>query len=113
MRFASIVVIVAVCIVGCKPADDANNASGNPTNNTPATAAHTPANRGAGSGGSGGVTPMASGAAGGMTPMSGTDSVEGAGGGGVAQAAKQSAKKNAAKMSNGSLDQAGKEDAGQ
>lgn len=107
MKATLIAIALMFCLVGCKPpADETSNNSAPPVGITKS--ASVPA---AGQGG--GVAPMASGAAGGMTPMSGTDSVEGAGGGGVAQAAKQSAKKNAAKMGNGSLDQMPKDDSGQ
>ena len=56
---------------------------------------------------------MASGAAGGMTPMSGTDSVEGAGGGSVGSAAKDFAKRKTANEGSGSLGQAAADNSGE
>lgn len=53
----------------------------------------------------GGPAPMTSGAAGGMTPMSGTENLQGAGGGGVGSAAKSMAKDRAAGPAGGSLSQ--------
>ena len=82
LLFAS---IVALTLVGCKPAEPESSVAPAPDANTPAPTAQAPA-------GSGGVAPMASGAAGGMTPMSGTDSVQGAGGGSTSMAAKGWAK---------------------
>jgi hypothetical protein len=100
-------IVVALCLIGCKSGDDANNTSAT-SSVTSANATPPP-----GRSGSGGVAPMASGVASGMTPMSGTDSVEGVGGGGVGSAAKQMAKDRAGKMSNGSMDQMPKDDTGQ
>ena len=76
--------LLALLLVGCKPAEPEANAAPTPDANTPAPTAQA-------SGGTG-VAPMASGAAGGMTPMSGTDSVQGAGGGSTSMAAKGWAK---------------------
>lgn len=73
--------LLGVLLVGCKPAEPESNVAPAPDANTPAPTAQAPA-------GGGGVAPMASGAAGGMTPMSGTDSVQGAGGGSTSMAAK-------------------------
>ena len=103
MKSYLLVLIVALSAVGCQPTPDVNgmNAEGQATVNTP------PQNEKAG-----GVAPMAGGA-GGMTPMSGTDSVGGAGGGGVGQAAKQMAKDKASNMGSGSLGQGEKDDSGQ
>ena len=92
----------ANCLVGCQPTLDVNGAKPeSPSSNTDTTNVK-----------SGGVAPMAAGG-GGMTPMTGTDSVEGAGGGGVAQAAKQKAKDKAANLGGGSLGQGEKDDSGQ
>lgn len=108
--FASLF-IVCLCLVGCSPGGDANNAPSpdqtNSVSNTPATPTGAPSGQG------GGVAPMASGAAGGMTPMSGTESVGGEGGGGVGQAAKQMAKDKAGNMGSGSLGQGEKDDSSQ
>ncbi len=77
--------LLALLLVGCKPAEPEANAAPTPDANAPAPTAQAPS-------GGGGVAPMASGAAGGMTPMSGTDSVQGAGGGSTSMAAKGWAK---------------------
>jgi hypothetical protein len=76
--------ILALSLVGCKPTESDANSPASPAANAPAPSAQ------AGTGA--GVAPMASGAAGGMTPMSGTDSVQGAGGGSTSMAAKGWAK---------------------
>lgn len=84
MKHLLLASLLALALVGCKPAEPEANAAPTPDSNTPAPTAQ--------AGGGGGVAPMASGAAGGMTPMSGTDSVQGAGGGSTSMAAKGWAK---------------------
>lgn len=107
MKGASFAIVLGLCLVGCKPpVDETSNNTAPPFGITKSASAP-------GTGHGGGVAPMASGAAGGMTPMTGTDSIEGAGGGGVAQAAKKMAKDRAAKAGRGSLDQMPKDDSGQ
>lgn len=92
----------AICLVGCQPTLEVNGVKPeSPSSNTDKADVK-----------SGGVAPMATGG-GGMTPMTGTDSVEGAGGGGVAQAAKQKAKDKAVNIGGGSLGQGEKDDSGQ
>ena len=79
-------------LVGCgapKAEDPTSDAK-----NTPAASTTTAPTTGGGS--TGGVTPMAGGAATGMSPMSGTESVEGAGMGGIGQVAKDKARQAAA-----------------
>ena len=93
--------IVAACIfaalvIGCKPPTPTESAATPPTS-----AAQTTTESTAPSGGSGSVAPMAGGAATGMSPMSGTESVEGAGMGGLGQAAKDQARRAAAGAANG------------
>lgn len=83
MKHLFFATLLGVLLVGCKPAEPEANAA--PDASAPAATAQAPA-------GSGGVAPMASGAAGGITPMSGTDSVQGAGGGSTSMAAKGWAK---------------------
>ena len=108
MKKALIILFLSICLIGCKPGGDTNgNGPSDPVNKAPATSTAPAPGHG------GGVAPMASGAAGGMTPMSGTDSVEGSGGGGVGQAAKKMAKDKTANTGSGSLDQAVKDDSGQ
>ncbi|MEI7576142.1 MAG: hypothetical protein WCK51_04555 [Armatimonadota bacterium] len=75
--------LAVFALAGCKPPEPEVNAPPSPDANTPAPTAQA---------GGGGVAPMASGAAGGMTPISGTDSVQGAGGGSTSMAAKGWAK---------------------
>ena len=78
--------LLPLVLVGCKPKDE-------PAANAPdASSASTTAP------GAGGVAPIGGGAAGGLTPMSGTDSVEGSGGG-VNSAAMDAAHRAAAKAS--------------
>ncbi len=86
----SLLLLLSLLLVGCQPAGEANSANNAATSSEPsATANPTPAP----TGNSGGVAPMTSGAAGGMTPMSGTESVQGDGGGSVGMAAKDYAKR--------------------
>ena len=117
--FSSLVVLGA-CLVGCNGSEANNAAATNgampavntPDANTSGGTSATTGNVGGSTGGTGGVAPMAAGA-GGMTPVSGSDSVTGAGGGGVGQAAKQMAKDKTANMGSGSLNQGEKDDSGQ
>lgn len=107
MKGPPLAIALGLCLVGCNP-----QINQTPNNTTPpfgvTKSASAPATRHGG-----GAVPMASGAAGGITPMVGTDSVEGVGGGGVAQAAKKMAKDKAVKAGGGSLDQMPKDDSGQ
>ena len=103
MKSSVLVLLFAICLVGCQPSIDSN---------APANPAPKPTNSPEATGATSGVAPMAGGA-GGMTPMSGTDSVGGGGGGGVGQAAKQMAKDKSANMGSGSLGQGEKDDSGQ
>jgi hypothetical protein len=89
--------IAGLVLIGCAPSGDA-------ANNAPTTPDGPPHTTSEAAGGSG-VAPMASGAAGGMTPMSGTDSVQGSGGGSVGAAAKGMAKEKAGLAGGSSLDQ--------
>ena len=84
MKALFLTILTAGCLIGCKPTAPEANAAPTPDASTPAPSAQ--------AGGGAGVAPMASGAAGGMTPMSGTDSVQGAGGGSTSMAAKGWAK---------------------
>ena len=90
--------LLALFLIGCKPTEPEANAAPTPDTSAPAPSAQA----GAGAG----VAPMASGAAGGMTPMSGTDSVQGAGGGGTSMAAKGWAKDKVNNLPSSSAGQA-------
>ena len=98
MKHLLLASLLALALVGCKPAESEANAAPTPDSNTPAPTAQ--------AGGGGGVAPMASGAAGGMTPMSGTDSVQGAGGGSTSMAAKGWAKNKVNNLPSSSAGQA-------
>lgn len=84
-RFLSFVLLAA--LAGCHQA---------PTQVTKPTAAVQPPPP---SSGGGGVAPIASGAATGLTPMAGSESVEGAGMGGIGQSAKDAARRAAGQSS--------------
>jgi hypothetical protein len=73
-------------LVGCQPVEPTKSgtATNEPAQSTPVTAP---------SGGGGtSVAPITSGAAGGLTPVTGAESVDGAGGGGMGQVAKDRAR---------------------
>ena len=117
MKATLIAIALMFCLVGCKPpVDETSNNSTPPVGVTKSASGGSAGTTGTGAAVSGtsggGVAPMAAGA-GGMTPMSGTDSVTGAGGGGVEQAAKKMAKDKAAKAGSGSLEQGLKDESGQ
>lgn len=107
MKHLFLAVVLAVAVLGCKPAEPEANAAPAPDANNPAPTAQAPAQA---PGTGGGVAPMASGAAGGMTPMSGTDSVQGAGGGSTSMAAKGWAKDKINSTSSSSAGQMPAED---
>jgi hypothetical protein len=86
MKNLLLISALALMVVGCAPKEPATSEPAT----TPAADANAPAPTAQASGTA--VAPMASGAAGGMTPMSGTDSVQGAGGGSTSMAAKGWAK---------------------
>ena len=73
-----IIFAASALLFGCAPKEE------------PATATAPPANAGSG------VTPVAGGAAGGMSPVGGSESVDGAGMGGLGNAAKDQARRAAA-----------------
>jgi len=99
MKQLALVILVAGLISGCQKAPTAEPAPGvaqQPAAQQPAPAA----------GGSGGVNPIGPPVGGPIQPMSGSDSVEGAGAGGVGNAAKDAARGAAAKGGGSSVDQA-------
>ncbi len=79
----AVILLIALPIVGCSHPEGTETAP-------PAPPVHA---------GSGGIAPLGSGAATGMTPMGGTESVDGAGMGGVGQSAKDAARRAAASSS--------------
>lgn len=101
-------------LVGCSSEEPAEDAAGDVAN-TPNTAQANPGAPPAaqpqgntGGGGNSGVQ-IHTGGAGGIAPVTGTESLQGGGGGGVHQAAKDSARKAADKAGGSSLDQLGDE----
>lgn len=107
-------IVSAIFVTGCQksalPEDGAHDPQPAVNNqNNPANGQANNQLSGAGGGsGSGGIAPMASPSAGGMTPVAGSDSVTGASGGGVQQAAKDQAKRVGAGSS--SIDQMPKDE---
>ena len=88
---------IAACglavLLGCQPAEPTKSgtATNEPAQSTPVT---TPSG-----GGGTSVAPITSGAAGGLTPVTGAESVDGAGGGGIGQVAKDRARSAASSAS--------------
>lgn len=96
MKLTALLLLLSLLLVGCQPGGEANAANNSATSSDPSASTNPSGQPGAQTtptGNSGGVAPMASGAAGGMTPMSGTESVQGDGGGSVGMAAKDYAKR--------------------
>jgi hypothetical protein len=103
--------IAAFSLIGCQPpepegrVDGAGTTQGAPNATTgetgsPSTTSSAP------NGGDSGIQIQGAGA-GGIAPVTGTENLQGSGGGGVGQAAKAAANKAAANSSGGSLDQMG------
>jgi|GEM_PF-3892404 len=86
--------LVCSAALGCAPQPDAQTPARGPAPPVQANPAAPGLNSPASGSSSGGIAPIGPNA-GGITPVAGTDSVEGAGGGGVDQAAKNAAKKAA------------------
>ena len=97
--------LAAAAAIGCskpQPTSGTGPASPQDPAQTKSTSSNAPEGQG------GGIAPMAGVGAGPMTPVSGAESVDGAGGGGVGQAAKDKAKSMAATAPS-SINQAGED----
>ncbi|MBS1702283.1 MAG: hypothetical protein JST12_11525 [Armatimonadetes bacterium] len=103
--------LFAIALIGCKSGGGDTNTN-NSTVTTPPPTTNSASTQ-TGAGGAGGVAPMTSGAAGGMTPMSGTDSVQGSGGGSVAMGAKGFAKRKLSEAGTSTVGQMPSDDSGQ
>lgn len=89
MKPLAVLLFVSVLMFGCnKPADQSANQPTTPANNAGSSASSSPNDPG--------IAPVGSGAAAGMTPVTNPGAVEGAGAGGVGQAAKDMARSKAA-----------------
>jgi len=97
MRRLLFLALLAIAF-GCKKPEEATPPATAP-NPSAVTAHQAPAGNG------GGIAPIGSGAVGGITPVTGSESVEGAGMGGIGQAAKSQAMKAAASSSAPNLGQ--------
>ncbi len=102
MKLILATAILALSLLGCTPSE--------PAASTPAPTPEATSTPPSAQAGGGGVAPMASGAAGGLTPMSGTESVQGAGGGSSSMAAKGWAKDKVNNLPSSSAGQAPSEE---